>query len=213
MVIDGDPLIRAALAQDLASAGLVVVGEAASGEDAVELALDRQPDVILTAIRLPGMSGVETIEQLALLAPASRVLVLTDSEQNRVVDAILAGANGYILKTAPHEEIIAAVIATAAGESVLSPKIAGNLIDHIRERGIPVIPISAPAATAIRAALTTRELDILTLLAQGQSNQQIGRERSLSTNTVANHVKSILAKLHLENRVQAAIHAVRAGIT
>jgi DNA-binding NarL/FixJ family response regulator len=213
MVIDGEPLIRAALAQNLASAGLIVVGEADNGEDAVELALDRQPDVILTAIRLPGMSGVETIEQLALLAPASRVLVLTDSEQNRVVDAILAGANGYILTTAPPEEIIAAVIATAAGESVLSPKIAGKLVDHIRERGIPVIPSSAPAANAIRAALTTRELDILTLLAQGQSNQQIGRERSLSTNTVANHVKSILAKLHLENRVQAAIHAVRAGIS
>jgi DNA-binding NarL/FixJ family response regulator len=92
---------------------------------------------------------------------------------------------------------------------VLSPKIAGKLIAHIRERDIPVIP----TANAIRAALTTRELDILNLLAQGQSNSQIGRQLSLSANTVANHVKSILAKLHLENRVQAAIHAVRAGMS
>ena len=96
---------------------------------------------------------------------------------------------------------------------MLSPKIAGKLIAHIRERDIPVIPTAVPAANAIRAALTTRELDILNLLAQGQSNSQIGRQLSLSANTVANHVKSILAKLHLENRVQAAIHAVRAGIS
>jgi DNA-binding NarL/FixJ family response regulator len=213
IVVDAEPLIRTALAQTLASGGLAVVGQTDNGEDAIELALKLSPDVVLTAIGLHGMSGIETIEQLALLAPASRILVLLHSEQDRVVEAIVAGANGHILKTAPPEEIIAAVIATAAGESVLSPKIAGKLVDHIREREIPIIPTTAPAANAIRAALTTRELDILTLVAKGQSNPQIGRELSLSANTVANHVKSILAKLHLENRVQAAVHAVRAGIT
>jgi DNA-binding NarL/FixJ family response regulator len=212
IVVDAEPLIRTALAQTLASGGLAVVGQTDNGEDAIELALKLSPDVVLSAIGLPGMSGIETIEQLALLAPASRILVLLHSEQDRVVEAIVAGANGHIPKTAPPEEIIAAVLATAAGESVLSPKIAGKLVDHIREREIPIIPTTAPAANAIRAALTTRELDILTLVAKGQSNPQIGRELSLSPNTVANHVKSILAKLHLENRVQAAVHAVRAGI-
>ena len=126
VVVDEEPMIRTALAQTLASGGVDVVGQADSGEDAIELALKLCPDVVLTGIRLPGMSGDETIEQLALLAPASCVLVLTNSEQNQVVEAIIAGANGYILRTAPPEEIIAAVIATAAGEACSPPKSPGN---------------------------------------------------------------------------------------
>ena len=155
---------------------------------------------------------MQAIEQLALLAPASRVLVLTRSEQNRVVEAIIAGASGYILKTAPPKAIIGAVRATAAGESVLSPQIAGKLLQRIRERDIPVTNTDS-AAIAIRAALTDRELEIFTRLASGKSNHEIARELSLSTNTVANHIASILAKLHLENRIQAAVQAVRSGIS
>jgi DNA-binding NarL/FixJ family response regulator len=212
-LVDDERLIRAALRQILTAAGLELVGEAASATDAIELVLDLGPDVVLIDIRLPDSPGVQTIDQLALLAPASRILVLTRSEENRVVEAILAGASGYILKTAPPKAIIAAVRATAAGESVFSPQIAGKLLQRIRVREIPITASSQNAATAIRAALTERELAVFTKLASGKNNHDIAGELSLSTNTIANHIASILAKLHLENRVQAAVQAVRSGIS
>ena len=168
---------------------------------------------MLIDLRLPGLSGVRTIERLGLLAPPSRVQVLTRSEENRVVEAIITGASGYILKTAPPKAIIDAVRATAAGESVLSPQIAGKLLYRIREREIPITANGQDAANAIRAALTERELEIFSQLASGKNNHDIARELSLSTNTVSNHIASILAKLHLENRVQAAVQAVRTGIS
>ena len=215
VLVDDEPLIRTALAQAFSGSGLDLVGQAASGEAAIELVLELRPDVVLMDIKLPGISGVEAIERLGLLTPASRVLVLTRTEQNQVVDAIVAGASGYILKTAPPDQIIAAVRETATGGCVLSPQIAGALLMRIRELDIPTTATgqAAAAAAAIRAALTERELEIFTRLASGHSNQQIARELSLSTHTVANHIKNILAKLHLENRLQAAVQAVRAGIS
>jgi DNA-binding NarL/FixJ family response regulator len=212
VLVDDEHLIRAALARALSDGGVELVGEAVNGEDAIEVVVDVRPDVVLMDLRLPGPSGVQAIEQLGLLAPASRVLVLTRSEQNRVVEAIIAGASGYILKSAPADAIISAVRATAAGESVLSPKIAGKLLQHIREQDIPVKNPDR-AAVAIRAALTDRELEIFKNLASADSNHEIARKLTLSTNTVANHIASILAKLHLENRIQAAVHAVRSGIS
>ena len=212
VVVDDEHLIRSALARALSDGGIELVGEAADGEEAIQIVLDVRPDVVLLDLRLPGISGVEAIEQLGLLAPASRVLVLTRSEQNRVVEAIIAGASGYILKSAPPEAIIDAVRATASGESVLSSQIAGKLLQRIRELDIPVQSTDT-AAVAIRAVLTARELEIFTRLASGDGNREIARELSLSTNTVANHIASILAKLHLENRIQAAVQAVRSGIS
>ncbi len=213
VLVDEEQLTRRALAQMLTGGGLQLAGEAGNATDAIEVVVDLRPDVVLIDIRLPGISGVRAIERLGLLAPASRVLVLTRSEENRVVEAILAGATGYILKSAPPKAIIAAVRATAAGESVLSPQIAGKLLQRIRERETPITASSQDAATAIRAALTERELEIFTKLASGKNNHDIGNELSLSTNTVSNHIASILAKLHLENRVQAAVQAVRSGIS
>jgi DNA-binding NarL/FixJ family response regulator len=212
VLVDDEQLIRVALSQALSSGGLDVVGEAANGEDAVEMVVDLCPDVVLMDLRLPGISGVDVIERLGMFAPASRVLVLTRSEQNRVVEAIVAGASGYILKSAPPEAIVGAVRATAAGESVLSSQVAGRILERIRERDIPVTATSEGAADAIRTALTPRELEIFTRLASGESNQDIGRELLLSANTVSNHIASILAKLHLDNRIQAAVQAVRAGL-
>jgi NarL family two-component system response regulator LiaR len=212
VLVDEESLIRTALSQALSAGGFELVGETATGEDALRVIVDVRPDVVLMDLRLPGISGVQTIERLGLLAPASRILVLTRSEQNRVVEAIVAGASGYILKSAPPEAIVAAVGATAAGESVLSSQIAGKLLERIRERDIPVTTAGHDAAVSIRAVLTERELEIFKRLASGQSNQDIGRELSLSPNTVANHISSILAKLHLDNRIQAAVQAVRAGI-
>jgi len=212
VLVDDEHLIRAALAHTLASNGIELVGEAATGQDAINLVVDVRPDVVLMDLRLPGLAGVQAIEQLGLLAPASRVLVLTRSEENRVVEAIVAGASGYILKSAPPEAIVSAVRATAAGESVLSSQIAGKLLQRIRELDMPVTRTDS-AAVAIRAALTDRELEIFTRLASGNSNHEIANDLSVSTNTVANHIASILAKLHLENRIQAAVQAVRSGIS
>lgn len=213
VLVDDEQLIRDALARALRGAGQELVGEAASAQDALRLVVDLRPDVVLMDLSLPDSSGVDAIEQLGLLAPASRILVLTRTEQNRVVEAIVAGASGYILKSAAPEAIIAAVKATANGESVISSQIAGKLVQRIRERELPITATAANAASAIRAALTERELEIFSRLASGNSNQQIARELSLSTNTVHNHIASILAKLHLDNRIQAAVHAVRSGIS
>jgi two-component system, NarL family, nitrate/nitrite response regulator NarL len=213
VLVDDERLIRSALTQMLLSGGLNIVGEAANAQDAIEVVVDLRPDVVLMDLRLPGISGVEAIEQLGLLAPASRILVLTRSEQNRVVEAIVAGANGYILKSAPPEAIAAAVKATAAGESVISSQIAGKLLERIREREIPITMSSQNDAVAIRSALTVRELEIFKRLASGESNKEIGLALSLSTNTISNHIASILAKLHLDNRIQAAVQGVRAGIS
>ena len=212
VLVDDEQLIRVAIARALSSSGLELVGEAGNADDAIRVVVDVRPDVVLMDMRLPGMPSVEAIEQLGLLAPASRVLVLTRTEENRVVEAIIAGASGYILKTAPLDVIVSAVQATAAGESVLSPQVAGKLLQRIRELDLPV-KTSGSSATAIRAALTERELEIFTQLASGHSNHQIAHELSLSANTVANHIASILAKLHLENRIQAAVQAVRSGIS
>jgi two-component system, NarL family, response regulator LiaR len=213
VVVDDEPMIRGALAQTLKGGGLDLVGEASNAQDALRLVVDVRPDVVLMDLRLPDSSGVQAIEQLGLLAPASRILILTRTEQNRVVEAIVAGASGYILKTAAPKAIIAAVRATAAGESVISSQIAGKLLQRIRERDIPVTTTSDNAASAIRAALTEREMGIFERLASGKSNHDIAHELSLSTNTVHNHIASILAKLHLDNRIQAAVQAVRSGIS
>jgi NarL family two-component system response regulator LiaR len=214
VLVDDELLIRAALAQMLGAAGDIdIAGEAGSGEGAIEIVVDLRPDVVLMDLRLPGISGLDTIEHLGRLAPGSRVLVLTRTEENRVVEAVVAGACGYILKTAAPEAIVHAVRATAAGEAVLSPQIAGKLLERIRKQNIPVTASNEVAHAAIRAALTERELEIFTRLASGNSNEDIGRELALSTNTVSNHISSILAKLHLDNRIQAAVQAVRSGIS
>lgn len=212
-LVDDEQLIRVALARMLTSAGLDLVGEAGSGPEAVELVVGVRPDVVLMDLNLPGLSGVAVIERLAKLAPASRVLVLTRAEHDQVVAAIVAGASGYILKTSKPEVILAAVVATAAGEAVLSSQIAGRLLERIREQNIPVVSGGEHDAATIRAALTPRELQIFARLASGETNGDIGRELALSRNTVANHIASILAKLQLENRIQAAVRAVRSGIS
>jgi len=213
VLVDGESLMRDVLSRALARGGLDVIGETADGEDAVAMVIDLRPDVVVIELRLPGMSGVDAIERMGSSAPSSRILVLTRSEEHQLVEAIVAGASGYMLKSASAQAIIDAVRATAAGECVLSPEIAARLLELIREREIAVTATSQRAALAIRSALTVRELEIFQRLASGESNQDIALELSLSPNTISNHIASILAKLHLENRIQAAVQAVRSGIS
>jgi DNA-binding NarL/FixJ family response regulator len=213
VIVDDEPLIRVALTRSLMEGGLSVVGSAASGENAIQIAAEHVPDVILMDIRLPGMSGIETIEELRRRAPSSRILVLTRPEQNQIIESIIAGASGYMLKNSSGESIVSAVKKTAAGKTVLDPDVVGTIVQRICDWRIPISEPDGPAAEQVRALLTDRELEVFALLATGDSNQGIGKELGLSNNTVANHVKSILSKLNLENRIQAAAHAVRVGIS
>ncbi len=145
VLVDDERLIRTALGQTLTSAGLDLIGAAASMRDAVEVVVDLRPDLVLMDIKLRDSPRVEAIERLSLLAPVSRILILTRTEGNRVVEAIVAGASGYILKTAPPKAIIAAVKATVAGEAVLCPQIAGKLLQRIRANA--TCPSPPPART------------------------------------------------------------------
>lgn len=213
LLVDDEPIIREALARAIRAAGIAVVGEAGSGEQARDLVLTHRPEVVLMDIRLPGLSGIQTIEQIRRDAPATRILILTRSERNKVVEAILAGASGYILKTSSPDRVVQAILDTARGESVLAPEIAGKILDRVRELQAAAGPGSAHDAREIRATLTDRELQIFVALATGESNHVIGNRLGLSPNTVANHVKSILLKLRLHNRIEAAASAVRAGLS
>jgi DNA-binding NarL/FixJ family response regulator len=213
VIVDDEPLIRTALARSLMEEGFAVVGAAGTGETAIEIAAAHHPDVVLMDIRLPGLSGIETIAELRRQAPASRVLVLTRPEQNQIIEAIIAGASGYMLKNSPSETIVSAVRKTAQGRTVLDPDVVGTIVQRICDWHISISVPDGPAADQVRSLLTERELEVFALLATGESNHGIGRELGLSNNTVANHVKSILNKLQLQNRIQAAAHAVRVGIS
>jgi two-component system, NarL family, nitrate/nitrite response regulator NarL len=212
VLIDDQALVRRAVRQALTRAGLRVIGEADAAETGVRMAVERRPDVVLMDLILDGAPATDAIEQVSVLAPASRILVLTTStERDCLVQAILAGACGYLLKDVQPGVIASAVRASAAGECVVSPQVAEGLLARIREgNGHPQVR-DERSAEMIRAVLSGRELEIFKRLASGESNREIGRAFSLSENTVRKHVASILAKLHLDNRVQAAVKAVRSG--
>jgi DNA-binding NarL/FixJ family response regulator len=214
VLIDDQQLIRSAVRQALVAADFRVAGEAESARTGAQKVVQLRPDVALMDCALAGSSGIEAIEHISLLAPATRILVLTSvCERQPLVEAIVAGACGYILKDAGPETIVDGVRAAASGECVISSNIVGELLAHIRDRDIRVTAGNERAADAIRILLTERELDIFKRLASGQSNHEIGDAFSLSENTVKNHVASILAKLHLDNRIQAAVQAVRCGFS
>jgi DNA-binding NarL/FixJ family response regulator len=212
VIVDDEPLIRTALGRSLMEAGMIVVGSVNSGEDSLRIASEHRPDVVLMDLKLPGLSGIDTIAELRKRVPATRILVLTRQEQNQIIEAIIAGASGYMLKHSASESIVAAVRKTAHGGTVLDPDVVGTIVERICEWHIPIAEPEGAAADQVRALLTERELQVFTLLATGNTNHEIGHELGLSNNTVANHVKSILSKLQLENRIQAAAHAVRVGL-
>lgn len=203
VVADDHPHYRRGLVRILGASGVEVVAQVANGEAAVQAAVECAPDVVVMDLNMPGLSGFDATRQVRQRAPASPVLVLTVSAQEAdVMDAIVAGASGYVLKDAPVDELIAGIRAVAAGQSQISPRIALTLLRRIREQ--------APADSAVeQVALSARELEVLSLVADGKSNGEIASELVISSSTVRNHISSILMKLHVENRVQAAVQAVR----
>ena len=204
ILVDDHELFRRGLRELLEEQGLRVIGEAGDGEDALRLASHAQPDVVVMDLHLPRMSGVEAARKLAVAAPAVKVLMLTISgDEQSVTEAIEAGAQGYLLKSATIDEIAVGVRAAAAGEALVSPRIAAQLLERLR-RG--------QTAVVTGASLTERELEVLRLVAEGRDNQEIAEALTISPSTVKNHVSSILDKLGLDNRIQAAVYAVRRGI-
>ena len=208
IVVDDHDLLRKGLRDLLTEHGLRVVGEAGDGADAVRLVAHAAPDVVIMDLNMPRMSGIEATRRLAEVAPSCRVLVLTvSSDDETVADAIAAGASGYLLKDASGDEIAAGVRAAADGEALISPRIAARLLERLRPAEGPGAPGGARGAE-----LTDREIEVLRLLAAGRDNAEIAQELFISPRTVKNHISSILAKLHVDNRIQAAVYAVRKGL-
>jgi DNA-binding NarL/FixJ family response regulator len=204
LLVDDHELFRSGLRRLLEKHGFEVVGEAADGQAAVELAARVAPDVIVMDIYMRGASGIETTRRIRGTSPHAKVIMLTVSaEEAAVSDAVLAGACGYLLKEASPDEIVAGVRAAAAGGSLLSPRVAADLLDRLRRD-----PTLA-AASDVESELTDREEEVLKLMALGKTNSEIAEQLFISTQTVKNHVSNILAKLDVHNRIQAAVYATR----
>lgn len=208
LVVDDHDLFRTGLRNLLEEQGVNVVGEAENGETAIRLASDLAPDVVIMDLNMPGVGGVETTRRLSSLAPLSRVVVLTISaDDDDVMNAVMAGACGYLLKDSSIQELIAGIRAASEGESLISPQIAAKVLQRLRAQSK-----DADAAETIRAELSDRELQVLKLIANGKDNAMIAAELHISPKTVKNHISNILLKLSIENRIQAAVYAVRSGI-
>ncbi len=208
LLVDDHDLFRTGLRNLLEEQGVDVVGEAADGAEALGLVRELAPDVVVMDLNLPGMSGVEATRQITSLAPLTRVVVLTISVRDGdVMDVILAGACGYLLKDSSIQDVMNGIRAASVGESLISPVIAAKVLQRVRASS-PV----PQAAEAIRSELSEREVEVLTLIANGKDNAEIAAELHISPKTVKNHISNILTKLQVENRIQAAVYAVRSGI-
>lgn len=207
MVADDHDLFRSGLRRLLESeVGLTVVADARRGHEAVALAGDLHPDVVVMDVNLPDISGIEATRAILDISPTTAVLMLTISDAgDDVLAAVLAGACGYLLKDAPLAEIVSAIRAAGAGQATIAPRVAGGLLAHLRDHG------PAERASRIAPGLSDRELHVLTLLVEGCDNVEIGARLHLSSSTIKHHVSSILEKLGVENRIQAAVLAVRRG--
>jgi len=206
LIVDDHAIVRKGIRALLSEAGgFEVVGEASNGRSAVLAAEETNPDVILMDLLMPGMDGIEATRLITGRQPKTRILVLTSfAADNKVFPAIKAGALGYLLKDSSPDELVRAIRQVHCGEPSLHPTIARKLLQEIAR---PVERQPAPEA------LTDRELTVLQLIAQGMSNQEIADRISVSEPTVRTHVSRILGKLHLASRTQAALYAVREGLT
>lgn len=205
LVADDHALFRQALRGVLAEEpDLELVGEAGDGTEAVAMAVDLAPDVVLMDVRMPKLAGIDAAREIATQLPAAKIVMLTVSdEESDLFEAIKAGASGYLLKEVDPAEIAEAVRQIHAGHSLLSPVVASKLVSEFAA-------ISKRAdERASRPNITARELEVLHLASDGLTNRQIGRRLGISENTVKNHIRNILEKLHLHSRMEAVLYAVR----
>jgi len=206
VIADDQPMMRAGFKSVLESAGdITVVGEAGNGAEAVSLARAQRPDVVLMDIRMPVMDGIEATRRL----PDQRVLILTTfGLDDYIIDALRAGASGFLLKDSPTHDVLAAVRAVAAGDAVLSAAVTRQLLDQVGRR----LPAAVSRDAHGLAGLTDREEEVLGMLAAGLSNAEIASAMVVSEATVKSHVSRILGKLSLRDRVQAVIYAYETGL-
>jgi len=206
LICDDQEVVREGLRVMLRGASdIEVVGTAPDGAAAVALLDATRPDVLLMDLRMPGLNGIQATREIRQRRPGARVLVLTTYDADEwVFDAIRSGAAGYVLKDTPAEDLIAAIRAVAAGKTPVDPKVAGRLFAQIAR--------TAPVDAAPLAELSPRERDVLALLTRGLSNAEIAATVHLSEGTVRNYVSTILSKLRVADRTQAAILGIRAGL-
>jgi NarL family two-component system response regulator LiaR len=217
LIVDDHAMVRQGLRtflelqdDDPSSPSIHIVGEAANGVEAVRLARRLQPDVILLDLLMPEMDGIEATARIVESSPRSRVIVLTSfGEEDMIIPAIRAGAQGYLLKDIAPDDLVRAVRAAHLGRTQLHPDVARKLMSAVATR--EEAPAGRPAAPF--AELTEREAEVLRLIADGLNNREIAGRLTISEKTVKTHVSSILGKLHLEDRTQAAVYALRHGLT
>jgi DNA-binding NarL/FixJ family response regulator len=210
LLVDDDELMRAGLTAVLSSdPGIEVVGHASTGRVALERARAVRPDLVLMDVRMPDLDGIATTRRLLSADPDVKVLILTTFEQDEYIfGAIDAGASGFLLKRTRPEELLSAIHAVAAGDSLLSPSVTRIVLKHLARQ-----PTPTPQSTTQLAELTPRELQVLELIARGQSNREIAAALVVEESTVKTHVKRILLKLNLRDRIHAVIFAYETGLT
>lgn len=197
LIVDDHPVVLAGLASMLGTqSGLEVVGAAQSGEDALNILAQTPTDLVLLDLRMPGMSGIDTLQAFRRAKVSARTIVLTSFETDEnIYGAVQAGAQGYLLKDTPQASMVQAIRAVHAGRRYLPPNIAARLAERM-----------------MRTSLTSRELEVLNMLARGLTNKEIGSVLQISSNTVRNHVNSIIEKLEVSDRTEAATTAIHRGL-
>lgn len=210
LLIDDQALFREALRTLLSlQAGLEIVGEAATGAEAVELVRQLHPDLVLMDLRMPVMGGVEATRRVREASPDTRVLVLTTfHEDTEIFDALRAGASGYLLKDTPSEKLVEAIHAVVRGESVIEPSVATKVVAEFNR----LSSLRSTEATVSSTMLSVREMDVLRHLARGRTNKEIASDLHVTEGTVKNHLTNIFSRLGVLDRTQAALKARELGL-
>ena len=208
VLVDDHPVWRDGVRTDLESSGLVeIVGEASDGGEGIDVALEKMPDVVLMDLQLPTVPGVEATRRIREEAPNVHVLVLSASaEEEHVLEAVKAGASGYLLKSSSRDELLNAVTRVHSGEPVFTPSLAGLVLDEFRRVA------SGEAPRSDEPKLSPRENEVLKLVAKGYTYPEIGEKLFISTKTVQNHVQNILTKLQLRRRYELMRYAIQKGL-
>ena len=207
LIVDDHALFRRGLVMVLEQEkDIDLVGEAGDGAEAVQIAQDAMPDVVLMDVRMPRRGGIEATSQIKAMAPHTKILMLTISDEEAdLYDAIKAGASGYLLKEISIDEVANAIRQVNAGQSMISPSMASKLLTEFAT----MVKKTDEKPAAAQPRLTEREMEVLRLVAKGRNNRDIAKELFISENTVKNHIRNILEKLHLHSRMQAVVYAVR----